>query len=132
MNVRWSLKIISFILITTVTLGSLTADVSAQTPTDAISSGTSWLLASRYDMGIWAFDAPPDPLQTEFTADDFKKTYIRDTLEAVKTLQALNIDPVEYTSTLDWIELVEFHTTDRLGPKIQILTRAGREDRKST
>jgi hypothetical protein len=57
-----------------------TSPVFAQTADVAIASGTTWLISAQYGHGIWAFDTPPDPLQTEFTADDYTKTYVRDTL----------------------------------------------------
>lgn len=103
----------------------------AQTPAEAINSGTQWLLSARYGMGIWAFKAPPDPLQEEFTADDFTPTYIRDTIEATMSLQYVNVSLTEHESTLDWLEFFALPTTAQLGQKIQILSKAGRNITKT-
>ena len=51
--------------------------ISAQTTDAAVTSGTDWLLFARHGQGLWALNGPPDPLQTEFTADDYTDTYIR-------------------------------------------------------
>ena len=101
--------------------------LSAQSTTDTLNSGTTWLLSARYDMGMWVFKTAPDPLQTEFTADDFTPTYVRDTLEAVKTLQTLNTAVSEYEATLNWIEFSALPSTQQLSQKIQILSKAGND-----
>ncbi|MBI5044259.1 MAG: terpene cyclase/mutase family protein [Nitrospirae bacterium] len=110
---------------------SYSKDSFAQTPSEAINSGTQWFLSARYGMGIWAFKAPPDPLQEEFTADDFTPTYIRDTIEATMSLQYVNVSLTEYESTLDWLEFFALPTTAQLGQKIQILSKAGRNITKT-
>lgn len=99
----------------------------AQTPADAINSGTQWLLSARYGMGIWAFSSPPDPLQEEFTADDFTPTYVRDTLEAVKALQTVNPTSTEYEPTINWVEFSVLSATEQFCNKIQILSKAGKD-----
>jgi hypothetical protein len=98
----------------------------AQTTSDSIGLGTTWLLSARYDMGMWIFATPPNPLQEEFTVDDFTPTYVRDTLEAVEALQAVNTSITEYDPTLDWLEFTAFTSTGQLGLKIKILSKAGR------
>jgi subtilase family serine protease len=117
-----------FILIAT---ASLPASLLAQTAAEAVSSGTGWLLNARYGFGTWAFNAPPDPLQTEFTADDYRKTYIRDTLEAADALKSLNTSTSEYQTTLNWIELFPLQATGQLAQKIHILSGVGKDSSKA-
>jgi len=112
---------------------TLPSNLSAQSPSDAIGTGTTWLLSARYGTGIWAFDSQPDQLVGEFTADELRKTYIRDTLEAAKTLQAVNSIPVsEYQSTLDWLEFTRFNSAGQLAQKVQILSNAGKDVSQTT
>src|SRR3989338_1180892 len=115
------------LLLTMCWLIMLPSVLSAQSTTDTLNSGTTWLLSARYDMGMWVFKTAPDPLQTEFTADDFTPTYVRDTLEAVKTLQTLNTAVSEYEATLNWIEFSALPSTQQLSQKIQILSKAGND-----
>ena len=99
---------------------------------DPVGAGTSWLLSARYGTGLWAFDGPPDPLQTEFTADDYTRTYVRDTLEALYTLQVLGTDPAEYADTLDWVEMSVFPTTRDLSLQAVTLAGSGRDPSQAT
>jgi hypothetical protein len=111
----------------------LPSNLPAQTPSDATGIGITWLLSARYGTGIWAFDSQPDQLVGEFTADELRKTYIRDTLEAAKTLQAVNSIPVsEYKSTLDWLEFTRFNSAGQLAQKVQILSNAGKDVSQTT
>ncbi|MBI5676858.1 MAG: hypothetical protein HZC48_13745 [Nitrospirae bacterium] len=99
----------------------------AQTVNESILTGTSWLLEKRYGMNIWAFTAPPDPEQTEFTVYDYTRTYMRDTLAATLTLQALQVNASEYQPTINWLEYTLPQTTEFVGQKIMILTNASRD-----
>jgi len=101
--------------------------VSAQMISESISTGTAWLLNVRYNHNIWAFTAPPDPEQTEFTVEDYTRTYLRDTFASTLTLQELQIDVLEYAPTIDWIEYALPQTTEFISQKILILNKAGRE-----
>jgi len=100
----------------------------AQTTTvGAIANGTSWLLNARYSTGIWAFDTQPDQLDGEFTADELRKTYVRDTIEAAQALQVLGMPVAEYQATLDWLEFTRFNLAGQHAQKLQILSKAGSE-----
>jgi hypothetical protein len=103
------------------------ANVSSQTTSDSITSGTAWLLSARYGIGLWALTAPPDPLQTEFSATGFTPTYIRDTLEAVRAIQVVNVPVTEYELTMDWAERFLFNTTTQFSYQLQILSKGGRD-----
>jgi hypothetical protein len=100
-------------------------NLGAQTASDAIGTGTTWLLTVRYGMGVWALDAAPDLLDGEFTEDDYRKTYVRDTFEAAKTLQVLSIPVSEYQLTLDWLDFTRFNSAWQIAQKLQILSKAG-------
>jgi hypothetical protein len=86
---------------------------SQQDIPNSVNIGSSWLLDARYGQGVWALSNQPDPLQTEFTSDDYTKTYIRDTLEAIKALQINDINYDDYESLLDWVENTYFGNTNR-------------------
>jgi prenyltransferase beta subunit len=103
----------------------LPGNLRAQTASDAIGTGTTWLLTVRYGMGVWALDAAPDLLDGEFTEDDYRKTYVRDTFEAAKTLQVLSIPVSEYQLTLDWLDFTRFNSAWQIAQKLQILSKAG-------
>ena len=94
----------------------------AQTTPESVSSGTSWLLESRYEMGFWGL---PDTF-TEFTEHDLSSSYLRDSLQATKALQELSSSLNDYPDTLNWIQNVKLVPIGQLGQKVSILSKEGK------
>lgn len=121
------MKRFNFFLIFSILVFLNPAELAAQAASNATMSGTTWLVSAQYGKGVWAFTAPPNPLQTEFTADDFASTYVRDTLQAVIALQTVEAAATEYQFALDWVQFFILSSTEQLSQKTQILSKAGRD-----
>jgi len=80
-------------------------------------------MSVRYGLGFWALSAPPDPLQTEFTRDSFKPTYIRDSIESIKALQLIDFPVTDYENSYIWLSRFANLPTGQLAEKAIILSR---------
>src|SRR3989338_1873759 len=92
----------------------------AQSTDEIINNGVNWLISAKGGVSYWGLKDPNNAF--EITKDDLVPTYLRDTLEAVATLQDIDSIMADIPDAIEWIGLQKLSLGEQMAREIILLS----------